>query len=461
MDKYIFFYDESFLDSKITQKKETELNFEAKDLSEIFCSVTIGIKEKCLKNFEVDYLNFENEIKKIHNIKHSDTEIKGTLFSKKYFNNGVASFNKNMTEIYSKLFDIIEKNHIKVHINLLNKTEIMLSDIFKIDKLDNRILYQLFKFISNYKGKKIVPILFKDNLSAEDFIDQFQEFLNNIYQEIIYSKKKEMEIGTIEELFNYINNEKILGFKNEYNWKFSKPFELIFDYIINRLKLSNDKIDIYVDGNGSERDLSYNSAKNFKIGTVKSLNSKKSMGIRCADLLSNLIGRLTKNIVEKLTIDWDEKESRKYIKEKRLLNDEWFSLDEKKLELCKNIFNFFSSKNTHIDSGIFFDSRVFLKSYFSYVGFHSMFCKNNKLKNQYMNNEEYNTFLLVSLETEYYNNFISYLGNNKIRSLGHNLMKDLLKRGIYEISTKARACEVYQMCFMEIIDSKIFFIRIE
>ena len=36
-------------------------------------------------------------------------------------------------------------------------------------------------------------------------------------------------------------------------------------------------------------------------------------------------------------------------------------------------------------------------------------------------------------------------------------MKDLLKRGIYEISTETRACEVYQMCFMEIIDSKIFF----
>lgn len=90
-----------------------------------------------------------------------------------------------------------------------------------------------------------------------------------------------------------------------------------------------------------------------------------------------------------------------------------------------------------------------------------MFCKNNKLKNQYMNNEEYNTFLLVYLETEYHNNFISYLGNNKLRNLGHNLMEDLLKRGIYEISTKTRAYEVYQMCFMEIIDSKIFFIRIE
>ena len=68
----------------------------------------------------------------------------------------------------------------------------MLSDIFKIDKLDNRILYQLFKFISSYKGKEIVPILFKDNLSAEDFIEQFQKFLNNIYQEIIYSKKKKI-----------------------------------------------------------------------------------------------------------------------------------------------------------------------------------------------------------------------------------------------------------------------------
>ena len=85
---------------------------------------------------------------------------------------------------------------------------------------------------------------------------------------------------------------------------------------------------LIIDKEGNGKTL--NAAKRLRIKNVYEKDSKKSIGVRIADLLAGLVSKFLKNIV------FDLKYNSLYEANKlKLLSKEWFIIDENKLNLYK------------------------------------------------------------------------------------------------------------------------------
>ena len=298
-----FFYDESGHSRKITADTMNDEDFKCN-----FISAIVGIEKEFFSTFNNDYIAFENKWRTFFNT----DEIKSNLIKAKKYKFGLSSFKKDDVAFYSDLFDLILKNNVYLHFGIINKIEFlvnqMLSKSSLLKKIDfNSVSYSMAKSLCVYHPKEVLSSI-EGNIN--EFLPKYKVFLEK------RRKLNTRDNGESEEIaFKYlITVIDSINTNLDLEWNYVFSFDGFKKYILE-LNLNNAQLLIDKEGIGNTK----NAAINDGLVNVMEEDSKKSAGIRCADLLAGFLGNMI-NICEIETSYMENDATRN----ESLLPVEWF-----------------------------------------------------------------------------------------------------------------------------------------
>lgn len=392
---YYFYCDESYHDRKIKISKNKKLNIKSNDnMSDTYIYTLIGVKSSYLKDFEKQYLKFEEKYKSFFEIDDTE-ELKGTTIKKKNFKSGLASLNPNSIKFYSDYFDLLIKFNIISYLYSQSKIEYLVTKAIGNDlsKIPNHInmrafIYSITKFIYQYDDLKLAEkFLLKDSISSEYMIKEIKNGIKLILNKTENIDKKYLERIALNELLNLFNIFKFnSSLDEEIHWDYDNIF-LGFNIMIRELNLNVTEIKI--DKESSVLDAAI---KNTKFKNINDYDSKDVIGIRCADIFSNFFGRLAHSIEFELKED----NSNNISSEKKYISKGWFDLNENQFMLFKKLIQISNFKNLYCNYfGIYFDYIMIIFIYIEYINQFESFDDYMRFKDVHY--KEGNDYILLTL----------------------------------------------------------------
>lgn len=373
--KFCFYFDESYHDRKICLNNKGKLNIFDKERSDTFVGAFVGVENYKIKDFEKRFLEFEDKYKKFYGISNQE-ELKGTTIGKKNFNSGIATLNTNAVKFYLDFFDILIEYKCIFQLNLFSKIEALVVETLKneIEKISlicnyRKFIYSITKFIFNYKDLRIAEKFFEysNELSRGDVICEIRNGLNLVLSKIDDIKRKEEEKSALEDLIYILDFLDIkINLDEKIKWNYDTIF-YGFDLLIKDMNISPLEVEVKLD---KEDNILASAQKNNKYCELGSYDSKKVIGIRCADILSNFFGRLIYSIQTELS----ENDSIDIKKELKLIDKKWFNLNEEQFLLVKKLGKLFEYQkyySTYIS--IYFDYPLTLFNYIHYINEYDTF----------------------------------------------------------------------------------------
>lgn len=271
-----FFYDESSHSRKITADTLNDDDFKNN-----FISAIVGIEKNVFCKFEDDYNKFENKWKTFF----SANEIKSSLIRSKKYKFGLTSFKNNDISFYSDFFDTLLKYNVYLHFGIFNKIEYLVNQMLLKSSLlvkinFNNVSYSMTKSLCVYHPQDVLAAI-ENNI--EEFIPKYRAFLEK-RRKLNTRVNGESEEDAFKNMILIIDSINT-NLRLEWNYVFS--FDGFKKYI-EELKLNNILLLIDKEGNGSTKE----AAENDGIVNVKEEDSKKILGIRCADLLAGFLSNM-------------------------------------------------------------------------------------------------------------------------------------------------------------------------
>lgn len=371
--KWYTYYDETFHDRKITNKKEN-LNIYQGNLNDLFISFFLILDDNNNKMLENKYIEWEKhtceELKLIPNI-----ELKGTTLikGKRQYKYGLNTFFQKSIERYTYLFEILNSSNCKYQVNIYSKTEYLINTIFdKVyipqDVNINNFYYSLIKYLNIYRDRRIINSFFVSD-DPQKPLREYSRSIKALLPKIKNIKRTKREYNALNQMLKILD-KTVLENKNLNSGKVKWDYSIQIDgynKLIKNLDITKKDISFYPD-NGSGL-IPYINKNEFN--EVKEIDSKDCWGVRLSDILSNFIGRLISAMQDEQFID-PLKDIETYNFEKRkILSEDWFILDKDKFELYKLISIFFNtSKEVYWSShtGVYFDNVVMFFSFIHYIG---------------------------------------------------------------------------------------------
>ncbi|MDR0919427.1 MAG: hypothetical protein LBM93_09320 [Oscillospiraceae bacterium] len=351
MSKFKFYYDESEHSRIINYKTVTAENY-----CDCFITAIVGWNETDEKSLCSEYLKFEQK----YADRKSNGELKSRTIKQSQLKYGFSSLNKeNIQFIQDFLSFFNEKTYIYYCIS--SKIEYLIKQIF--DTYENSLLYDMdilrystTKAIITYKPVKVLSSMYA---TPESFMSSLKEFFRErieLNQNNIQLKYQETNIFK-QILFVFENASSV----KEYNWSYSTSFIGFENYLAENL-ITEYSLCIDKEGDNSN---TVNSAIESGIKNVFEADSKTYFGIRIADMLCGIIGKLVKS----LDNDFNYATKEDTIK-KNLLSIEWFQLNERQLSLYKKLYSVLIQINKSwykAFSGYFSDDLVTLIALANYM----------------------------------------------------------------------------------------------
>ncbi len=359
-NEIIIYYDESEHSRKINNNTISNENY-----YDDFIGSYVKIRNSKISKFNEDYITFENK----YSERKSKGELKSTTIKKRFLKYGFASTNRDNISIINDLLDIISE--VEVLITLTSKVEYLANQILVNYENDimidaDALKYTLAKSINIYKPIEVITSIENKD---EDLITKLINFYKNrilLNQKNILLKKQEN--NTFKQLLMVLlevnTNVKL-------DWEYNETFELLKNEMIK----DNDKYSLILDKEGTGKTLS--TAEQCGIKNVKEDDSCNQYGLRCADMIAGIIGKLLKAIDSNINeISYDEKLERK------LLSKEFFNMNENQYKLYLKLYKLIKMGNLKILSTSYYkDSLIILKTLINYIASYNEFSK-FKLKNQ-------------------------------------------------------------------------------
>jgi hypothetical protein len=332
MSEFKFYYDESEHSRKINYNTVTAENY-----CDCFITAIVGWNETDEKSLCSEYLNFEQK----YSERKSDGELKSGTIKQSQLKYGFASLNKDniqFTEDFLSLFN--EKTYIYYCLN--SKIEYIINQIF--DNYENSLIYDMdilrystTKAIITYKPAKVLSSMYSE---PDLFVNSLKEFFRDrieINRKNI--KLKHREINIFEQILLVLDNTSSIG---ELNWDYSTSF-IGFDNYLAENSITSYSLCIDKEG---ENHNTVNSAIESGIKNVFEADSKTFFGIRVADMLCGIIGKLVKSLKNDFTYKKDEDTLKK-----NLISLEWFNLNDRQLSLYKKLHSVLISINLSLYKG--------------------------------------------------------------------------------------------------------------
>lgn len=259
-------------------------------------------------------------------------ELKSDTFKSNQFKYGFASFNKQNIELLDELLEIID-NSFYIYFCIASKLEFIILQLFK-DYHNNffvdmdAIKYSIVKTVLAYHPDGVIQNIYS---SPEVFVESLILF----FKERIGLNKRNpvLKASENEALSNILMVLQDVKPPQTLNWDYHMPF-VGFDYYLKSKNINDYTLTIDKEGKEGEQSKTLLAAIEVGLMNCGELNSKNHFGLRIADMLAGIVGKLMKSLFHSLHNDGNNATVTK-----TLLDKAWFSVNDKQLGLYKKLYH--------------------------------------------------------------------------------------------------------------------------
>ncbi|BBF41928.1 hypothetical protein lbkm_0608 [Lachnospiraceae bacterium KM106-2] len=381
MDNYNFYYDESEHSRRLTLNTITAENY-----YDNFVVVIVGCEAKLESTLFKRYEMFEE--KYAH--RKSKGELKSLTIRQNQLENGFATLNRDNVNLLSDFLSIFDDSTL-IYFSVASKIEYMVSQLF--DNYHSNLFqdaeamkYSIVKAILTYRPKEILEGIYQN---SQEFIELLKSFFKKrieLNQSNMTLKKQENE--SFNEILLFLDDVSII---KTIDWNYKIAF-IGFAKYLDEMNISRNSIIIDREG---EHENTVGAARSVGLCNVSDEDSKKSCGVRMADMLVGLITKLSKALHKALCYDSIEEQT-----QKKLLSKKWFELNEAQFLLYKKMYTVICKLNNawyKSYAGIYADDLVVLVSILNYMNHFDSY-KELKNSNIDMLGEYFNAYACDNLK---------------------------------------------------------------
>ena len=381
MNTYKFFYDETEHSREINQKTINAANY-----YDNFITAIVGWETGRDKEIEEEYLAFENK----YSYRMSGGELKSSSIKQKELRNGFASMNRHNVDFLQDFLMIIEK--VSLYFCVMSKFEYVVHQLL-IDYHSswafnaNAMKYSIIKILNVYKPQNAIDCIYNHPERLIETLEAF--FFQKIEENKANLPLKERENKAMEDALVMLEDISPIS---TLQWEYRLPFHGFQLYLIEK---GIKKYSLVIDKEGENHN-TYNAAVSEGIENVTEEDSKAFWGIRMADMMAGLIGKLMKSLCGALTPLPSNGIH------KTILSPAWFALTEEQLKLYKQlhrVINIHDHCWYKAYAGIYSDDLVSFVELLNYI---DRFANADEMKNDYkMHGEYFNGCVIKQLEKRY------------------------------------------------------------
>lgn len=322
MSTYEFYYDESEHSRKINYNTVSAANY-----YDNFVTMIVGWsseKEEILQR----YAAFEA---KYADRKDRNGEIKSTMFNQKQFKYGFASLNKQNAQFVNDFLSLFDED-IYLYFSVTSKIEYLVLQLFQgyrnsffIDA--DAMKYSITKALVMYRPLEIIRCLYD---SPKDFVAHLKVFFKDRIKQNKYNLKlKWKETCIFQQILFVLDN---ISVDPELNWDYHMSFDGFQKYLDEK-GIQDYTLTIDKEGKETEESKTLRAAKEIGLDHSYEENSAKYPGLRMADMMAGIISKLMKGLCDSLRY-----QSLSEGTSKKILNKEWFCLNDVQLGLYKKLY---------------------------------------------------------------------------------------------------------------------------
>ena len=286
-------------------------------------------------------------------------ELKSDTFKSNQFKYGFASFNKPNVEMLNDLLSIIDDDFF-IYLFVASKIEYVIIQLFKdyanslfIDM--DSVQYSIVKAILTYRPTEVINSIYAE---PEEFVSSLIDFFS---KRIELNKSnialKEAENNAFENILMILQDVEP---PTSINWDYHMSF-VGFSSLLKSKRIADYSLTIDKEGNSKTHDAA------IEVGIVNctEVDSKEHFGLRIADMLAGIVGKMMKSLYHSL-----RNESNNATVTKTLLDKSWFKVSEEQLCLYKKLHHIFLEINNDwykIYAGNYSDDLISLLALLDYM----------------------------------------------------------------------------------------------
>lgn len=374
-----------------------------------YVGVAIGINEASLSKVEKEIITLEENFKKERK-QLNGKELKGTkVLGNSVFNTGISSMKKRELEFYINLLDIISRYEIKSCIYVVNKVSNLVSSklrnwILDVSELDRRIepyglKFTLTDFYEVEGTKEEINMLVSKSSTVYSLLKETRKHLREFVRKNKNNHRMMVrQIPVYKDLIKiidkYINvKTKNIGYRETtFNWD-QVSFEI--SLWMDELKISSNSI-LYLD-----EGMPIKPFNTLNLSIIPNNHSEELVGIRIADYVSVLFGKLLQLLLDETRYDREQPTKLK------LLDTSFFDLNELQFRLVNKLYNFLfeNGQRYSVILDCYCKDAIRLKSYLEYFSIYDDFTVYKSIPLiQHQRNENDRLLTLLSKREKLYSN---------------------------------------------------------
>ena len=286
-------------------------------------------------------------------------ELKSDTFKSNQFKYGFASFNKPNVEMLNDLLSIIDDDFF-IYLFVASKIEYVIIQLFKdytnsifVDM--DSVRYSIVKAILTYRPTEVINSIYAE---PEEFVSSLIDFFT---QRIELNKSnivlKEAENNAFENILMILQDVEP---PTSINWDYHMSF-VGFSSLLKSKRIADYSLTIDKEGNSKTHEAA------IEVGIVNctEVDSKEHFGLRIADMLAGIVGKMMKSLYHSL-----RNESNNATITKTLLDKSWFKVSEEQLCLYKKLHHILLEINNDwykIYAGNYSDDLISLLALLDYM----------------------------------------------------------------------------------------------
>ena len=380
--KYKFYYDESEHSRTIGYKTITSENF-----YDNFITVIVGWKSDKENEIQDKYWKFEQK----YIDRHPKGELKSNTIQNKQLQYGFASTVKGNIEFIDDFLSLFSDD-VYIYISTFSKIEYIVNQLFK--GYQNSLLfdmdmmrYSIIKSLVIYKPSELVDAIYNNPQNIVATMKTF--FKDRIEKNKSEPSLKQSESKSFEQILLLLDDVDLI---DHVEWDYTPPF-VGFHRYLNEKSISDYSLTIDREGEHQKTVLA---ARKANLKNVDDEESDNHFGIRMADMLAGMFGKLMKSLCKNLHPTNPD------VVQKTIIPTEWFDLSDAQLALYKKLHHIVCELNNawyKSFAGVYADDLVCINALLNFM---NHFKNTEEIKaNLNMQGEYFNAFACRSLSEDY------------------------------------------------------------
>lgn len=384
--QYRFYYDESEHSRVVNLSTITGETYYDNFIAAIIgwsCREESAIAER--------YSEFEEK----YAFRKKNGELKNDTFKAKQFTYGFASLNKENTAMLDDFFSIFDEDCL-IYLFVASKIEFVILQIFREYRNSclfdmDAVCYSVVKAILTYRPEEVLQNLYT---TPSAFVDSLVSFLKDrIERNKSNMALKQRENEAFKDILCILSDVES---PRTLNWDYHMSF-CGFNSFLKSKGITDYSLLLDKEGKAGVDSKTLSAAKDIGLNNCTEADSKAHFGIRIADMLAGVIGKLMKSLERTLTPDQNDP-----IATKTLLGERWFKLNEKQLQLYKKLYHLIFEVNNDwfkVYSGNYSDDLI---SFLGLLEFMNYFDTAQDIEEAFdMQPEYFNSCVCQRLETHF------------------------------------------------------------